>query len=45
MDSKVDSIFLDGRNYAIWVIDMEMLLESKGIWEYSKTSILDSMDD
>ena len=45
MASKIDPIVLDGLNYDIWALEMETLLKSKGLWKYTKTSILEMKDD
>lgn len=45
MDSKIDPIILDGLKYSIWVIDMETLLKRKGLYQYTKIIIPNSMDD
>ena len=44
MDSKIEPSILDGLNYAIWAIDMETLLKSNRLWQYTKVSILDPFD-
>jgi hypothetical protein len=44
MASKIEPIVLDGLNYVVWEIDMEMLLKSKGLSKYMKVAILDSSD-
>jgi hypothetical protein len=45
MDSNIDPIVLNGLDYDIWAPDIEILLKSKGLWKYTKTVILDPMDD
>lgn len=44
MDSKIEPIILDGLNYAIWETNMEMLLKSKGLWQYMKVVIPNLFD-
>ena len=44
MASKIDPIVLNGSNYAVWTLDMEILLKSKGLWQYTKVAILDPID-
>lgn len=44
MASKIEPTVLNGLNYAIWQTDMEMLLKSKGLWQYTKAVILDLSD-
>jgi hypothetical protein len=39
MASKIDPIFMNGSNYAVWAPDMESLLKSKGLWQYMKDVI------
>jgi hypothetical protein len=39
MDSKINPVILKGSNYAVWALDMETLLKSKGLWKYTKTMI------
>lgn len=31
MASKIEPTILDGLNYVVWVIDMELFLKSKGL--------------
>jgi hypothetical protein len=45
MASKIDPIVLNGSNYAVWAPDMETLLKSKGLWQYTKVVIPDPTDD
>lgn len=44
MDSMTNPIVLDGLKYVVWGTDIEMMLKSKGLWKYMKTTILDSSD-
>ena len=44
MASRIDPTVLDGLNYDVWVIDMEMLLKSKGLWKYMNTVIPDPFE-
>ena len=44
MDSNIELTILDGLNYDIREIDMEILLKSKGLWKYTKVLILDLFD-
>jgi hypothetical protein len=39
MASKINPIFLNGSNYAVWAPDMETLLKIKGSWHYTKVVI------
>ena len=41
MTSNIEPIVVNGHNYAIWVPYMETLLESKGLWKYTKVVIPD----
>jgi hypothetical protein len=45
MASKIDLVVLNGLNYVIWAPNMETLLKSKGLWQYTKVVILDLKDD
>ena len=45
MALKIEPIILDGLNYAISKIDMEMLLKNKGLQQYMKVSLLDPRYD
>ena len=36
---------MNGSNYALWALDMETLLKSKGLWKYTNIVILDPIDD
>jgi hypothetical protein len=45
MASNIDTIVLNGSNYAVWEVDMETLLKSKRLWQYMKTVIPDPMEE
>jgi hypothetical protein len=45
MDSNINLIILNVSNYAIWEPNMETLLNSKGMWKYMKSMILDPIND
>ena len=45
MASKIDHVILDGLNYAIWEPDMETMMKSKAIQQYTKTVIPNPSDD
>lgn len=44
MASKIETNVLDGLNYVICAIDIEMLLENKGLWKYTKVLIPNPFD-
>ena len=45
MNSEIEHVVMNGHNYAIWAPDMETLLNSKGMWKYTKVVIPYSIDD
>lgn len=44
MDSKIEPVVVDSLNYVVWETNMETLLKSKGLWQYTKVCILDPSD-
>jgi hypothetical protein len=44
MDLNIDPIVLNGSNYEVWDLDIETLLKSKVLWQYTKVVILDPTD-
>jgi hypothetical protein len=44
MASNIDLIVLNGSTYAIWALDMETLLKSKELFQYTKVEIIDPRD-
>jgi len=45
MESNIDHVVLNKLNYAVWALDKETLVKSKGLWIYMKISIPDPTDD
>jgi len=45
MSSKLEPVILNGHNYGVWAQDMETLLKSKGLWQFTKTAVPDPKDD
>jgi hypothetical protein len=41
MALNIDPTFINKPNYAVWALDMETLLKSKGLWKYIKVAIPD----
>lgn len=40
MESKIESVILDGLNYVVFVTNMETLLKSNLLWYYKEVFIL-----
>jgi hypothetical protein len=45
MSSKPEHVVLNGHNYGIWAQDMETLLKSKVLWQFTKIMVPDPKDD
>jgi hypothetical protein len=45
MALKIDHVVLNGSNYVEWEPNMETLLKSEGLWQYTKTMIPTPIDD
>jgi hypothetical protein len=45
MDSNIDPFIMNRSNFAVWAPSMETLLKTKGLWQYTKTVILDPTND
>jgi hypothetical protein len=45
MGTKQESLMLNGHNYGMWAQDMETLLKSKELWQFTKTLVPNPKDE